>query len=137
MTDDETTASDAARTLGKLGATKGGRARANVLTPDERQDIARRAVRARWAKAGKILADDEAPAPPAAAERDISAESDLPYSLLPGTLQIGDVAFDCHVLNDHRRVLAQREVVRLISGGRESGNLTRYLERNPLYKATC
>jgi hypothetical protein len=27
------------------------------------------------------------------------------------------------------------DVVRLISGGRDSGNLNRYLERNPLYKA--
>ena len=47
----------------------------------------------------------------------------MPYSLLPGTLTIGDVEFECYVLSDHRRVLKQREVVRLISGGRESGNL--------------
>ena len=135
MADDQTTASDAARALGKLGATKGGQARANVLTPDERRDIARRAVQARWAKAGKINTADEAPALPIRAEPDASDEQDLPYSLLPGTLQIGDVEFDCHMLSNHRRVLKQREVVRLISGGRESGNLTRYLERNPLYKA--
>lgn len=56
------------------------------------------------------------------------------HSLLVGTLEIGDVTFECHVLSNHRRVLKQREVVRLISGGRESGNLNRYLERNPLYR---
>jgi hypothetical protein len=50
-----------------------------------------------------------------------------------GTLAIGDVTFECHVLNDHRRVFTQREVVRVISGGRESGNLNRYLQRNPLF----
>jgi hypothetical protein len=44
------------------------------------------------------------------------------------------VEFECHVLNDGRRVLTQREVVRLISGGRDSSNLARYLERNPLYR---
>jgi hypothetical protein len=40
---------------------------------------------------------------------------------------------ECHVLNDERRVFTQREVVRVLSGGRESGTLSRYLERNPLY----
>ena len=54
--------------------------------------------------------------------------------MLRGTLQIGDVSFECHVLNDGRRVLTQREVVRVLSSGRESGNLTRYLQRNPLYE---
>src|ERR1700693_6061376 len=38
--------------LSKLGAAKGGRARANVLTPAERSEIARKAVQARWAKTG-------------------------------------------------------------------------------------
>lgn len=33
----------------------------------------------------------------------------------------------CYVLNDGTRVLSQREVVKLISGGRESGDLNRYL----------
>lgn len=30
---------------------------------------------------------------------------------------------ECHVLNDLRRVFTQREIVRVLSGGRESGNL--------------
>lgn len=29
-------------------------------------------------------------------------------------------------------MFTQREIVRVLSGGRESGNLARYLERNPL-----
>jgi hypothetical protein len=37
--------------LGKLGGSKGGKIRAAKLTPDERRDIARKAVLARWAKA--------------------------------------------------------------------------------------
>ena len=47
-------ASRAGQKLAKLGAEKGGRARANTLTPAERSEIARNAVRARWAKAGKL-----------------------------------------------------------------------------------
>jgi hypothetical protein len=41
----------AAVALGRLGGLKGGTARAKALTPEERSDIARRAVMARWKKA--------------------------------------------------------------------------------------
>ncbi|HEX9855663.1 MAG TPA: hypothetical protein VGC47_10135 [Acidimicrobiia bacterium] len=34
--------------LGRLGGKKGGKARAEKLTPEERSEIARRAARARW-----------------------------------------------------------------------------------------
>jgi len=37
--------------LGKLGGSKGGKIRAAKLTPEERREIARKAVLARWAKA--------------------------------------------------------------------------------------
>jgi len=36
---------------GKKGGPKGGRARAQRMTPEERREAARRAVQARWAKA--------------------------------------------------------------------------------------
>jgi hypothetical protein len=39
--------------LGKLGGSKGGKIRATKLTPEERREIARNAVLARWAKARK------------------------------------------------------------------------------------
>jgi len=37
--------------LGKLGGSKGGKIRAARLTPQERSEIARKAVLVRWAKA--------------------------------------------------------------------------------------
>jgi len=40
----------AAVELGRRGGKKGGRARADKLTPEERQEIARRAARVRWAR---------------------------------------------------------------------------------------
>ena len=40
----------AAVALGKLGASKGGKARAEKLTPEQRSEIARNAAKARWAK---------------------------------------------------------------------------------------
>jgi hypothetical protein len=36
--------------LGRLGGKKGGRMRAESLTPEERSEIARRAARARWSQ---------------------------------------------------------------------------------------
>jgi hypothetical protein len=42
----------AAVELGKLGGRKGGKARANKLTPEERAEIARKAAEARW-KSGR------------------------------------------------------------------------------------
>ena len=36
--------------LGKLGGRKGGRARADKLTPEQRRESARRAAAARWGK---------------------------------------------------------------------------------------
>ncbi len=42
-----------AQALGRLGGLKGGKARAAKLTPEERSELARKAVRARWAKTRK------------------------------------------------------------------------------------
>ena len=36
--------------LGRLGGLKGGKARAEALTPERRKEIARKAIAARWAK---------------------------------------------------------------------------------------
>jgi hypothetical protein len=40
----------AAVELGRLGGKKGGKARAEKLTPEQRSEIARKAARARWSK---------------------------------------------------------------------------------------
>ncbi len=40
----------AAVALGRLGGLKGGKARAEKLTPEERKEIARKAAEARWTK---------------------------------------------------------------------------------------
>jgi len=40
----------AAVALGKLGGNKGGKARAEKLTPEQRSEIAKKAAKARWSK---------------------------------------------------------------------------------------
>ena len=44
----EETKNPAAVTLGRLGGLKGGKARAEGLTPEQRKAIARKAAQARW-----------------------------------------------------------------------------------------
>jgi hypothetical protein len=39
-----------AKTLGHKGGLKGGRARADKLTPEQRKEIAQKAAKARWGK---------------------------------------------------------------------------------------
>lgn len=63
---------------------KGGRARADKLSAEERREIAATAARARWAEA-----------------------SSLPKATHTGTLKIGDAEIPCAVLSDGTRLLTQ------------------------------
>jgi hypothetical protein len=119
---------DAARALSERGAAKGGKARAESLPAEERREIAKRAAQARWAKAGKETPSDEEDL--LAPLTSVPDRSDKPYSMFQGNLPFGQIGIQCHVLNDGRRVLTQREAVRALSGGRVSGS---YLQRVPGY----
>lgn len=126
--------SDAAKEMATRGAAKGGRARANVLTDDERSAIARTAGQARWAKAGKPApADDDAPSDEMSSL--VTRDDEMPYSAFPGTVEIGTVTLECHVLNDGRRVLTAREMVRALRGTTSNPpSIQRYLDALPAYQ---
>src|ERR1700722_6995557 len=107
MSEQDEKSTAAGKALSKLGSAKGGRARANTLTPDERKEIARNAVRARWLKAGKLKDGLKAELQETAS--DVVVESaepspSLPFSMFRGKLKIGRIELECHVLNDLRRV---------------------------------
>ncbi len=123
MADDRKKASSAGRELGRLGARKGGRARARSLTPAERSEIARRAVRARWAKTGKVVT---APVGPV-------ARDDVPRSLFHGPLTVVDIGFEAHVLDDGRRVLGRDRVAEAFAGDTGPDGLERVLGKLPGY----
>ncbi|MDT4808401.1 P63C domain protein [compost metagenome] len=72
------------------GKAKGGAARAQALTPEQRKDIAKKAAEARWS---------------------------APKALYTGALSIGDLTIDCAVLPDGTRVLSQRGVGRALGRG--------------------
>jgi hypothetical protein len=82
--DDLTSTSAAA--LGRLGGSKGGKARAARLTDAERSRAARAAAEARW---GHVIAD----------------------ATHEGELVIGDMRIECAVLDDGTRVLSQGTVL--------------------------
>jgi hypothetical protein len=122
--------SEAARKLSQKGASKGGKARASVLTAGERSEIARHAVKSRWARSKGDPIDEgqvsDSLDPVGEEPRVLADPTGVPISLFQGTLTIGDVSFPCHVLNNGKRVIAQREIVRLLTGVAK-GNLDRYL----------
>src|ERR1700719_1582049 len=126
--------SEQAKQLAEAGSAKGGRARASVLTPEERSEIARNAVRARWAKAGKLKEqsavqtegiDTKTASPP-------GVVASPPFSMFRGNLTIGNMAMECHVLSDGRRVFTQTEMVRVLTAGKGSTNLDVHVRGNPL-----
>jgi len=81
-------ASKHAKALSELGAAKGGKARAEALTPEQRKDIARYAAQQRWGEGAAI---------PYATHGDPSRP-----------LRIADLEIPCYVLADGRRVVIQR-----------------------------
>jgi hypothetical protein len=130
---DEHDVTDAAKQMSAKGAGKGGRARANVLTPAERSEIAKKAVQARWLKAGKLKEELKADVQPKAKKTEVTESPQMPFSMFRGKLAIGAIELECHVLSDGRRVLTQGEVVRILTGGRDSSDLQRYIRNNPLF----
>ena len=115
-------------------AAQGGKARASVLTPDQRKAIARDAALARWSNREPDKQASKSPDRPQKQARKAQADTDtaaLPVALFPGKLSIGDAQFSVYVLDTGKRVMAQREVVRALTGS-VKGGLGRYLDSKNL-----
>jgi hypothetical protein len=99
----------AAQAFARLGGLKGGRARAEALTAEERRDIAREAANARWSKEKH---DGSAQKIPQATH----GSPDRP-------LRIGSIEIPCYVLDTGQRMVVQSGMIRALGmshGG--SGN---------------
>lgn len=107
---------NAARELSKLGAAKGGVARAKKLSAERRREIAQAAIEARWRKAGKL---DDLP--------------EVTHGSPDQPLRIGSIEIPCYVLNDGRRVIVQAGMInglgmsRGSSVGEKGDRLTKFL----------
>lgn len=80
---------------------RGGLARAERLTKEERTEIARKAARAKW-------------------------DTNLPRATHEGDLQIGDASIPCAVLEDGRRVFTQSGFMRAIGRARQAKGRQHY-----------
>lgn len=93
-------ASGAAKVLSDLGASKGGKARAEKLTAEQRSEIAKTAAAARW-------------------------NPDVPIAEYEGQIQFGSEVIPCAVLPDGRRVLSERGVTKGFGMKRAGSNWQR------------
>ena len=84
---------------------KGGRARAGNLTPEERREIARLGAQARWCG----LKEDNG--------------IDIPKATHQGKMVVGSSVLDCYVLEDGRRVIHKRGMARALSMKSGGGNV--------------
>ena len=109
---------EAAKQLSSRGARKGGKARAAVLTADERSEIATKAAKARWAKQkGESLPDDDdGQASEVLRQPRFAPLPQERVSHFHGEVSFGSLSVPCHVLDDGSRVITQREVVKALSG---------------------
>lgn len=88
---------------------KGGKARAESLSPLERREIASQGALARWSKAQAVDAQD--------------GEIQLPLATHQGKMAIGGLELDCYVLEDGRRVFHKRGMARALGMKSEGGNV--------------
>ena len=84
---------------------KGGRARADNLTREERREIARLGAQARW---GGLREDDDI---------------ELPKATHQGKMIVGSLTLDCYVLEDGRRVFHKRGMARALNMKSGGGNV--------------
>ena len=82
---------------------KGGKARSERLTDEEKSDIARRAAKARWGSKDEELGI-------------------IPEASHAGFLQIGDVQIECYNLKNGKRVIHKRGMAKALGMKSEGGN---------------
>lgn len=125
--DDEKKASNAGKALSKLGASKGGEARAAKLSRQQRSEIARKAVQARWAKEKgyePIVLDQE--------ESSQASNPTLPTAKHKGFLNLLEMNIPCYVLDSGQRVIGRTATTEMLSGFKAQGDLEGYLRSQNL-----
>jgi hypothetical protein len=93
----------AAKAFARMGGLKGGKARAEALTPEERSESARQAAEARWAK-----------------HKNREETANLVRATHEGILEIGNVQIPCAVLDTKQRVLTQSGFMMALGRARQA-----------------
>lgn len=110
MDNTESKVSKHAQALSRLGAAKGGKARAEALSSEQRSEIARHAALARWGE------------PPPG----------LPSATHSGDLKIREIVIRAHVLEDGRRLLSGRAVTQAMGLTGRGQGMARFLASKSL-----
>ncbi|MBI4304459.1 MAG: hypothetical protein HY665_09020 [Chloroflexi bacterium] len=100
---------------------KGGKARASKLSPQQRSDLARRAVNVRWAKRKLAEIEDDG----------IQPES-LPTARYRGVLRLLDREIPCYVLDDDQRVIGRLATTEMLTGIKRQGDFESYIRATNL-----
>jgi len=110
---------------GELNASKGGEARALSLTAERRSEIARDAVKARWAKQKGVA---KKPAgTPRRGSKNTPKPNKLPVAKHWGFLDILDLQIPCYVLDSEQRVIGRVAVTTMLTEVERHGDLEGYL----------
>lgn len=105
---------EAAKALSKAGASKGGIARRENMSPERRRESARKAVQARWAKAKGTNAS-------------ASGTANLPVAKHRGFLNLVGMEIPCYVLDNGQRVIGRTSATEMLTGIKGGGALEKYL----------
>lgn len=98
------------------GKAIGGKARADSLSPLQRQAIAKKAAEARWSK------EEEAEIEP-----EIASTTEMPIAWYRGNLPILGTEVPCYVLSNGLRVVGRTSATELLTGIKGGGALEKYL----------
>jgi P63C domain len=108
------------------GRAKGGIARAERLSKNERSEIARKAVLARWAKAKLAEQEDELVIDGAESEV-IAPDPAMPIAQWRGTLNLISIEVPCYVLDNGLKVIGRTSAAEVLTGIKGGGGLEKYI----------
>lgn len=108
------------------GKAKGGRARADALTPEQRAEIAKKAAAARWAKIGEPH-QEEFEQPSENEMEVLEPTPEMPVARWRGTLNIIGIDVPCYVLDTGEKIIGRTSATELLTGIKGGGALEKYI----------
>jgi P63C domain len=126
-----------AKAFARLGGLQGGRARADALSPEQRQEIAKQAATARWSRVKEQQKERYKQQGQAVEIKTFSSGSfsqeDLPVAKYKGFLDLLDLEIPCYVLEPTgQRVVGRTATTEMLTGIKGGGGLEKYLGVSPL-----
>lgn len=106
-------------------ASKGGEARMQKLSREERSALAREAAKARWQRVKSKGVTEEAGI-------ELSREDYLPEAKYPGVLNLAGVEIPVYVLSNGQRVIARIAATEVLTGVKRQGDLESYIRAESL-----